>query len=396
MSLFSMATKDLIRRKGKTLYVLIAVAIPVAILSTIVLTLDNADSFLTNLASKFGFTLMVQPKNVHPASLDQIGVILNEYIPVSVMDDVARIITQNISRKNPPVLLTPRIYKKADIQYRTNRSEAVAAGIDFKNELEARSSWNLEEGRWPTAYDEIVLGGSYAKEKSLIVGEKITVNKREFKIVGLLRLTNSAEDYMIFLPFSVAQNLFDRDGFMSVLNVQSAALDRDKKLLTSVTDQLNSSISAIKALSPQQFSAMKYILLKKTFRFLLSIALATVVVSMFSIFNIVTNLLYSRVKEIGMLKSVGASRSQLLILFLYEHIIVGLSGGIIGYLIGLIAAYLLDAFFLKIGAEASIKPQFLLIGLMVGVFCSLVASFYPTYKLSNIKITETFRTQWEV
>ena len=97
-----------------------------------------------------------------------------------------------------------------------------------------------------------------------------------------------------------------------------------------------------------------------------------------------------------MLKSVGASRSQLLILFLYEHIIVGLSGGIIGYLIGLIAAYLLDAFFLKIGAEASIKPQFLLIGLMVGVFCSLVASFYPTYKLSNIKITETFRTQWEV
>jgi putative ABC transport system permease protein len=391
-----MATKDLTRRKGKTLYVLIAVAIPVAILSTIVLTLDNADSFLTNLASKFGFTLMVQPKNIQPASLDQIGVILNEYIPVSVIADVEGIIKQNISGKNPAVLITPRIYQKADIRYRTKRLEAVVAGIDFKKELEARSSWNLDSGTWPAAYDETVLGGTYAKEKSLIVGEKIMVNNREFKIVGLLRPTNAAEDYMVFLPFSVAQKLFDREGLMSVVNVQSSSLDRDKKLLTSVTDQLNNSIPNIKALSPQQFSTMKYILLKKTFRFLLSIAIATIAVSIFSIFNIVTNLLYSRVKEIGMLKSVGASRTQLLIIFLYEYVIVGISGGIIGYLIGLISSYLLDAFFLKIGAAISAKPQFLLIALLVGVFCSLVASFYPTYKLSSIKITETFRTQWEV
>ncbi|MEJ2697672.1 MAG: FtsX-like permease family protein [Candidatus Sulfobium sp.] len=396
MKLFSMATKDLTRRKGKTLYVLIAVAIPVAILSTIVLTLDNADSFLTNLASKFGFTLMVQPKNIQPASLDQIGVILNEYIPVSVIADVEGIIKQNISGKNPAVLITPRIYQKADIRYRTKRLEAVVAGIDFKKELEARSSWNLDSGTWPAAYDETVLGGTYAKEKSLIVGEKIMVNNREFKIVGLLRPTNAAEDYMVFLPFSVAQKLFDREGLMSVVNVQSSSLDRDKKLLTSVTDQLNNSIPNIKALSPQQFSTMKYILLKKTFRFLLSIAIATIAVSIFSIFNIVTNLLYSRVKEIGMLKSVGASRTQLLIIFLYEYVIVGISGGIIGYLIGLISSYLLDAFFLKIGAAISAKPQFLLIALLVGVFCSLVASFYPTYKLSSIKITETFRTQWEV
>jgi putative ABC transport system permease protein len=396
VKLFSMATKDLTRRKGKTLYVLIAVAIPVAILSTIVLTLDNADSFLTNLASKFGFTLMVQPKNIQPASLDQIGVILNEYIPVSVIADVEGIIKQNISGKNPAVLITPRIYQKADIRYRTKRLEAVVAGIDFKKELEARSSWNLDSGTWPAAYDETVLGGTYAKEKSLIVGEKIMVNNREFKIVGLLRPTNAAEDYMVFLPFSVAQKLFDREGLMSVVNVQSSSLDRDKKLLTSVTDQLNNSIPNIKALSPQQFSTMKYILLKKTFRFLLSIAIATIAVSIFSIFNIVTNLLYSRVKEIGMLKSVGASRTQLLIIFLYEYVIVGISGGIIGYLIGLISSYLLDAFFLKIGAAISAKPQFLLIALLVGVFCSLVASFYPTYKLSSIKITETFRTQWEV
>jgi putative ABC transport system permease protein len=391
-----MAIKDLLRRKGKSLYILIAVVIPVAILSTIVLTLDNADDSLTNLASKFGFTMMVQPKNIQPDSFDQIGVILNEYIPDSVIGEAEIIIKRNIPRKDQAVLITPRIYQKADIIHRTNQLKAVIAGIDFKKELEARSSWSLDEGKWPAGDAETVLGGSYAKEKSLAVGETLMINNREFKVVGLLRPTNSADDYMIFLSFPVTQQLFDRDGFMSVVNIQSASLDKDKNLLTEVTDQLNKSIPNIKALSPQQFSTMKYVLLKKTFKFLLSIALATVIVSIFSIFNIVTNALYSRVKEIGMLKSVGASRSQLFMIFFYEHVIVGITGGILGYLIGSIASYLLDAFFFEIGSAAGINPQFLLVALFVGVFCSLIASFYPTYKLSNIKITETFRTQWEV
>jgi len=396
VELLSMAIKDLIRRKGKSLYVLAAVIIPVAIMSTIVLTLDNADSTLTNLASKFGFTMMIQPKNIQPDSFDQIGVILNEYIPESVIADVEEIIRRNTPQKGPSILITPRIYQKADILHRTNQVKAVIAGIGFKKELEARSSWSLEEGRWPSRNDEIVLGGTYAKERSLITGENLVINDRKFEIVGLLRATNSSDDYMVFLPFSVVQKLFDKEGLISVVNVQSASLDKDKKLLTAVTEELNGSIPNIKALSPQQFSTMKYVLLKKTVKFLLSIVVATIVVSIFSIFNIVTNELYSRVKEIGMLKSVGASRSQLFAMFLYEYVIVGITGGIVGYIAGLISSHLLDSFFFKIGSGVSIKPQFLLIALFVGVFCSLIASFYPTYKLSAVKITETFRTQWEV
>jgi putative ABC transport system permease protein len=391
-----MAIKDLMRRKGKSLYILTAVIIPVAIMSTIVLTLDNADSSLTNLASKFGFTMMIQPKNIQPDSFDQIGVILDEYIPESVIGEVEGIIIKNTPKKGPALLITPRIYQKADILHRTNQIKAVIAGIGFGKELEARSSWSLDEGRWPTRNDETVLGGTFARERSLINGEKIVINNREFEIVGLLRVTNSSDDYMIFLPFPVVQDLFDKEGQMSVVNVQSASLDKDKKLLTAVTDELNGSIPNIKALSPQQFSTMKYVLLKKTVKFLISIVVATIVVSIFSIFNIVTNALYSRVKEIGMLKSVGASRSQLFTMFLYEYFIVGITGGIIGYLAGFVSSHLLDSFFFRIGSGVSIKPQFLLMALFVGVFCSLIASFYPTYKLSNIKITETFRTQWEV
>ena len=59
MDLFALAVKDILRRKGKNLYVGFAVMIPVAILCTILLTMDNASRSLSEIASKFGFTLTI-------------------------------------------------------------------------------------------------------------------------------------------------------------------------------------------------------------------------------------------------------------------------------------------------------------------------------------------------
>jgi putative ABC transport system permease protein len=180
-----------------------------------------------------------------------------------------------------------------------------------------------------------------------------------------------------------------------VINIQNVSLDKDKKLLQAAAEEINRSVPNITALSPQQFSTMKYTLLKKTLKFLLAIVVATIAVSIFSIFNIVTSVLYSRVKEIGLLKSVGASRSQLMTIFLTEYLAIGLLGGMIGYPLGLLMTYLLDSFLLKLGAGVRINPLYILVALLLGLFCSFVASSYPTYRLSRIKITESFKTQWE-
>lgn len=396
MKLLAIAVKDIVRRKGKSLYVLTAVVIPVAILITIILTLDNADSSLSNLASKFGFTMTVQPKNIQPDSFDQIGVILDEYMPESVASSIEGIIKDLTQNKKDTLIITPRLYQRKDVFSMGYKINSVVAGINFKVELDARSTWSLDSGRWPSLVGETVIGGTYAKANGFQIGDSLDINDENFEIVGTLRLTNSSDDYMVFIPFGVAQELFESEGLASVINVQSVLLDKDKNLLNAAVEELNVRIPNVRALSPQQFSTMKYALLRKTFKFLLSIAAATVLVSIFSIFNIVTNALYSKVKEIGLLKTVGASRAQLFLMFLYEYSIIGVVGGMFGYVVGFIASYLLDSLFLEIGAAATIKPHFLLAALLVGVLCSLTASLYPTYKMSHIKITETFRTQWEV
>ncbi|MGD2080407.1 MAG: FtsX-like permease family protein [Nitrospirota bacterium] len=400
MKLLALAIKDISRRKAKSLYLLTAVVTPVIILSTILLTLDNADRSLSTLASKFGFTMIIQPKNIRVDRIDQIGVILDEYIAEESIPSIVEVIRSKLDDDaDEEIIIAPRLYEKTDILRepgRTLLADSVVAGIDFEAELNARPSWKLTGGRWPENESETVIGGSYAKANGVSVGDRIEIKTLEFEAVGILEDYNSSEDYMLFMSYETAQNIFGKEGLTSLVNIQSVPLDRDKELLEAALGELNNNVPNIKALSPQQFSTMKYVLLKRTFRFLLSIAVATVAVSIFSIFNIVTTALYTRVREIGLLKSVGSSRSQLLKIFLYEYFIIGLVAGMVGYPLGLAMTYLLDSFLLKIGAAVRFSPQFLLVALLVGVLCSLTASFYPTYRLSGAKIIETFKTQWEV
>lgn len=395
MELIVLAIKDIFRRKGKSLYLLIAIVIPVAILSTILLTFDNADSSLSTLASKFGFTLIVQPKNVRVDKISQIGVNTQEYIPEGVIADVERIVRETIRNPKDKIITVVRFYREEDILTEKSKVSSVVAGIDFKTELEAKPSWKLTSGRWPENDHEAVLGGSYASSHKISLHDMVTIGGSGFTVAGILQNYNSSEDYMVFAPFAVIQKLFNKSGFVSIINIQNVSLDKDKKMLQTAVTEINKNIPNIMALSPQQFSTMKYALLKKSLKFLMAIVVATIAVSIFSIFNIVTSVLYSRIKEIGLLKSVGASRSQLLTIFLSEYLTIGLIGGLIGYPLGLIMTYLLDSLLLKLGAGIKINILYVLVALVVGVFCSFIASFYPTYRLSKIKITDSFRSQWE-
>jgi len=396
MDILSLAIKDIMRRKGKSIYILIAVVIPVAIVSTIISTISNADTTLSNLASKFGFTIMIQPKSISTDRIDQLGVVVDEYISEASIMSVKEIIMRILQTDKDPIIMAPRLYIKTEIITKNSRTTSLLAGIDFKSELAARPSWNLLEGRWPERDYEAVAGKALVRALKLSLGDYVTINNRGFNIVGVVKEHNSPEDHMVFTFLGSAQQIFGKRGLVSVINLQNVSLDRHGKLLRLAIEELNRGIPNIKALSPQQFSTMKYIMLKKTFKFLISIVIATVIISIFSIFNIVTSSLYSRVREIGLLKSSGASWLQLLKLFFYEYLIIGLAGGMVGYSIGILMTYLLDSFLLKIGSGIRISIVLFAVTLFIGILCSLLSSFYPTYRLSKIKITETFRTQWEV
>lgn len=342
-----------------------------------------------------------------------------------------------------PATWAPRLFEKVEV----DGQEVIVTGIDIHKEYFVRFWWNLIDGTWPEdtdvrevntsvsslytidangrvviekaeygidssgkaiavlektnktalakpikkGWDEAYLGGVYAKARGLKVGGKLTINKTEFTIKGVLEETNSADDYMIYIPMSTAQRLFGKEGMVSLVSVRAMCPNCP---VGDAMVELNKHVTGITAVSQLDVAGVQFDFFNMLYKFLLAVVVSTIAVGIFSIFNIVTGSLYARIREIGMLKAIGASRFQLFRIFIYEHFILGLAAGICGYLLGLGMAYILNSL-LDIGAVIQITTAFFWRALILGIVCSLVAIIYPAYKLSKLKITETFRTQWE-
>jgi putative ABC transport system permease protein len=294
-----------------------------------------------------------------------------------------------------PPTWAPRLYEKA----RVDGITMIVAGVDFYREYFVRFWWKLSSGIWPedsslirtAREDEALIGGTYAGIKGLDTGDAVNINGEDFRIAGVLEETNSSDDYMVFIPLGKAQKLFNKEGLVSLLSVRAMCPNCP---VGDAMVELNKKITGITSVSQLNIAEVQFEFFNMLYKFLLAIVAATLAVGFFSIFNTVTGSLYARVKEIGLLKTIGASRSQLLRIFLYQHFILGLIGGIAGFVLGLALAYILNSL-LDIGAVIRVSSRFFWVALFLGIICSLLAIFYPAYKLSRIKITETFRTQWE-
>jgi cell division protein FtsX len=355
-----------------------------------------------------------------------------------------------------PSTWAPRLYSKALV----DDKEAIVTGIDISKEYFVRFWWTLSSGEWPenvdvknvdtkitsmyvmgadnqvkvvqpkyrideqgkTVYDDsnrgstaevsgdklrhfayghgtneesrndAYLGGAYASARRLKAGDTVIVASQQFKVMGVLDETNSADDYMVFIPLLKAQKMFHKEGYISLLSVR--AMCPNCPVGDAMVD-LNKNITGITAVSQIDVAGLQFDFFNMLYRFLLAVVVATIAVGIFSIFNIVAGSMYARAREFGLLKAVGASRFQLFRIFLYEHLLIGIIAGFGGFAVGVGMAYIMNTL-LGIGAVVRVESSVLWYALALGIICSLLAIYYPAYKLSGIKITETFRTQWEV
>jgi len=243
-----------------------------------------------------------------------------------------------------------------------------------------------------TDRNDAYLGGAYAAARGLKAGDPVTVASRQFRVRGVLEETNSADDYMVFIPLLTAQKMFHKEGYISLLSVRAMCPNCP---VGDAMVELNRHITGITAVSQLDVAGLEFDFFNMLYRFLLAVVVATIAVGIFSIFNIVAGSLYARAREVGLLKAVGASRFQLVRIFLYEHLIIGIVAGLGGFAAGVGMAHIMNTF-LGIGAVVRVEGTVLWNALALGIICSLVAIYYPVHKLSGIRITETFRTQWEV
>jgi putative ABC transport system permease protein len=395
MKLYQIVLKDIRRRKKRMLYASLGVVIGVA---TIVAVLTIALAGQTNIygqLEKYGANLVVIPAisdidvGLGGLSLGTLAVGEN-YISENELPQIRQITdgmireALNIEDEGDIATIAPRLYMNTEIK----GAFVIIVGVDPQQERQLKTWWRIQEGEYLERADEALVGAMAAELLELNVGDKIALNGREVTITGILEETGSNEDYQVFLHIETVQEAFDKEGLVSSIDVRalcSACPTSD------IAGSINGNIPGVRAVAVKQIAETEMGMMEEVSKFLLALAGITLAVGCFGVVNTMLASVHERIRDIGIMRAVGASRNQIIKIFLYEAIIVGIVGGFLGYVVGTLLAYVVGPLIFE-GVAVTYVPQYFLPSLALATFIAVVATVYPAFHASKIKIADSFRS----
>jgi len=395
MKLYQLVVKDVTRRKKRVLYASLGVVIGVA---TIIAVLTIALAGQTNIygqLEKYGANLVVMPAisdidiGLGGLSLGTLAVGEN-YISEDRLPEIRQIAdgmireALGIEDEGKIATIAPKLYMSTKV----NGTSVIVVGVDPQEERQLKTWWIVSKGKYLEAPDEALVGATVAKLLKFNIGDKITLNGGEVTITGILEETGSSEDYQVFIPIETAQEAFDKEGWVSLIDVRalcSACPTSD------IADSINGNITGVRAVAVKQIAQTEMGMLEKISKFLFALAVITLAVGCFGVVNTMMTSVHERIKDIGIMRAVGASRNQIMKIFLYEAIIVGVAGGFLGYVVGTLLAYIVGPLIFG-GVAVTYVPQYFLPSLALATFVATIAAVYPAFRASKIRVADSFRS----
>jgi len=223
------------------------------------------------------------------------------------------------------------------------------------------------------------------------IGEEVRVGPNKFRVVGVLEEKGSvfgqSQDNMVVLPYSSFQNIFGHERDISI-GIQTES----PELLDAAMDEVIGILRTERKVppgAPNDFEVITQDSLMDAWRNLSSIVFAAAIgiasisllVGGIGIMNIMLVTVTERTREIGIRKSIGAKKKDILWQFIVEAIVLSAVGGIIGIVLGIGLGKLVGAV-TPLRADVPIWAIFLGLGFysMIGLFFGV----YPAGKADKV------------
>ncbi len=227
---------------------------------------------------------------------------------------------------------TPYMYTTASYQ----GQKIVLAGTLLDRLRDMSRHWQVE-GEWPgdtRDAGDIIVGRKVAQQLGLRPDDRFTLDfgraSQEFSVAGVADVGGS-EDNQAFIDLETAQLLSGRPGQVDLVQVRASAENRP---LSTVAAELEKSL-LVRARVVSQVAEAEEAVLFKIELLMALITLLTVVASGVAVFSTLASSVLERIKEIGLMKALGARDSRIAVIILAEAWTIGLVGGLLGNILGL-------------------------------------------------------------
>ncbi len=278
------------------------------------------------------------------------------------------------------------------VRYKEKKTNPDVIMAGATPEFQAANGYFVGEGRFITYEDVdlrrqvIVLGMDIVEmlfPHTNPIGKDVRVGAYKFKVIGTLEEQGSSfgqsKDNYVVIPITTCQKIYgDRRSLNITVQAQSV------ELLDTAIEQTIGVLRVVRKVppgKPNDFEIFTSESLVDTFNDLskyvkiaaIGIALISLLVGGIGIMNIMLVSVTERTREIGIRKSVGAKRSDILWQFITEAVILSNIGGVLGIIVGILLGIL-------IGVASPLPTAIPIWAVFLGIgFCTMVGLFFGIY-----------------
>lgn len=298
--------------------------------------------------------------------------------------------------------------------------------VDFAYRLEGRFfNWQDVENKQRVAIllvfpreknKDIISWGTYYSDNPNLISleelsyrnnllhQQLTINQESVTVIGILHVPPSTQDprfwqyrdrlYQIFLPYTTwldLQSLPGRENYYKTDMRIVTGSDNTADLAAAQTISFLRSQFGIEEKPEISFfrddikknTKNAYAELKK----MLLLGLIAMIAGGIGIMNVTMAVIYSRTKEIGIRRALGASRKDILFQFLIEAMLLGLCGSLAGMVLGY-GALLHTA---QRASQMTFSWWVVALSILIGLLTSFVFALYPAYQAAKLKPVEALK-----
>ncbi len=297
----------------------------------------------------------------------------------------------------------------ATIKFKSNKTNPNVRVMGTDENYIFTSGDEIEKGRVFTI-DEVNYGSNVCivgsevvknifKNKEDPIGQVISIGPGKYKVVGVLKEKGSSMgfsgDRSCYVPLTNARARFSRPNMSFSINVMAkkqeqldACIGEATGLFRTIRQDLAGSDNTFEITKSDNIAKMlieniKYVTLAATIIGLITLAGAAI-----GLMNIMLVSVTERTREIGIRKAIGATKRVIRNQFLFEAIVIGQLGGLVGIFLGIMIGNVMS---LMMSSAFIVPWEWIITGVVLCFGVALASGIIPAQKAANLDPIESLR-----
>jgi lipoprotein-releasing system permease protein len=374
------ALRQVFSRKKQTFFAILAVALAVAVITVMMAILSGFQGELIKSSTENNPHIVINPQ-------DEKEGFIHLYRYNSAL----------ISEKKGVIAVSPKYLGQAALENKDNAEGISLQGIEPEAEDKVmRVSKDIVEGSFLSLTHKrhgIILGDKLAENLGVQLGDRVDAafpgsKTTSFKVIGLVHTGTAVDEVIAYARLDSVQEFFNEPGVVSTIGIRVADPYKADSIASSIERE-----TELNAVSWIETNAEILNLLNTQKVFVNVFYILIYGIAGFGIANTLITIVAQRTREIGILKAMGASQKSIMIVFLFQSVILGAIGLVLGTILGYIATITLQSYKIAVPQEMyfglqtlplEVEPLNFVYAAFFAFIINIISGIYPARKAAKL------------